>query len=148
MTEPDYDYKQLRKTILYIYKHLPTHTQYATQTSKSYIREHSKRLRSQGPIQIKRHYTTETEPEACGSGSTLTETSQANADRNSRFIGGNYGLKSKQPPGPGLSKYKIAQNLQISEKTLQNWISNENIIVTLQTNQNPATTGHKSQYRV
>ena len=42
--------------------------------------------------------------------------------------------QSKPRLGLGLGKYKIAQKLQISEKVLKDWISKEDIIVTLQAN--------------
>ncbi|KAF8434030.1 hypothetical protein BGX38DRAFT_1275753 [Terfezia claveryi] len=40
--------------------------------------------------------------------------------------------QSEPAPGPGLSKYLIAKNLQIMEKMLKDWISKEDTIVAMQ----------------
>ncbi|KAF8422937.1 hypothetical protein EV426DRAFT_153750 [Tirmania nivea] len=53
--------------------------------------------------------------------------------------------QSEPAPGPGLSKYMIAKNLQITEKMLKDWISKEDTIVAIHSKQKRATIGRKPQ---
>ncbi|KAF8458078.1 hypothetical protein BGX38DRAFT_1139058 [Terfezia claveryi] len=53
--------------------------------------------------------------------------------------------QSEPAPGPRLSKYMIAKNLQIIEKMLKDWISKEDTIVAMHSKQKRATKGRKPQ---
>ena len=57
-----------------------------------------------------------------------------------------YWREQSQPhSGPELSKYKIAQRLQISDTMLKDWFVNENSIVAMSTNQKRSTIGRQAQ---
>ena len=53
--------------------------------------------------------------------------------------------QSKPYPGPGLTKYKIAQKLQITDKMLKDWIANESSIVAMSRKQKRSTVGRQAQ---